>query len=943
MGLSGIFHHTLVILCSIILLSSGQVKSEPMKNSSVFFPPQYSKLLQKNIQNNPWVNEFKNKCVEAAGPWMPLSDDELWNAGFGPDISRSWMVWSDGWCPACHEPVKMYAWIIDPFQHPWKVECPHCKEFFPKNDFYSYYTSGMNEHGIFDPSLADRSLLFNEEHPTPSDSLYKFGVDDGEGFVMGGKRWRFIGAYLIYGQWKKLIVQGVYNLAQAYAVTGDRQYAHKAAILLDRIADLYPDFSFGTQGFSYEKQDSLKQAGYVSVWHDACMETRALALAYDQIFDAIKDDAELVAFLSQKAKTYKLDNPKTSFELVQKNIETRLFKDVINHRYKIESNFPQTDLTLVTLTTIMEWPQNKDQVMQVLDNMFNKVSAVDGVSGEKGLAGYATIAPRTIAGALSIFSRLDSTLLETLLKRHPNLYKTFRFHVDTWVNEEYYPRVGDTGRFGQKTETYMGAAFNKISVNNFRDFYFTSDFTLFKKLYEITKDPVYMQLIYKANNFSVKGLPYDVFATDTTAFQQAVTKAVMKYGTKVNTKSINMQEWCLAILKSGIGDDTRAVWLDYDNGGNHCHADAMNIGLIAKGLDIMPGFGYPPVQFGGWHTPEAKWYRKTASHNTVVVDQKDQMIDIGGDETDPMSVLLNPLKRHRAGKSTLWAIGKTAQAVRATGKNISEEENTQQYERTVMLVDISDKDSYVFDTFRVVGGTDHAKFVHGFLGELETPRLKLQPCEIYNEQTLMKDFKIDPTPPAAWQATWKFDDYYHYLKNDADIRLQYTDLTHNASASTANTWIAFGFDGKEDWIKSLMIRRKSSSQPLSSCFVSVMEPLNTVSNIKTISRLPIGTKKNKLYNDMNVAVKIELKNNLTDYIIAMDVENPKHELPDFNQQNYVFLKELGLETDAELCWLRKDEKGLKSLLIANGSFLKADDFNIDLKEKQEIFELEIRP
>lgn len=136
----------------------------------------------------------------------------------------------------------MYNWEMAPLQRPWKVRCPHCKTLFPTNDFGAFYRSGLDEKGVFDPKRADRSLLFNQEHSDPNDPLHRFGVDDGEGYVEGDKRWRFIGAYLIYGQWKQGILDGIRALADAYTVTGDQRYAHKAAVLLDRVADLYPTF-----------------------------------------------------------------------------------------------------------------------------------------------------------------------------------------------------------------------------------------------------------------------------------------------------------------------------------------------------------------------------------------------------------------------------------------------------------------------------------------------------------------------------------------------------------------------------------------------------------------------------------------------------------------------------------------------------------------------------
>jgi hypothetical protein len=186
--------------------------------------------------------------VAAAKAWLAFSDEQLWEMMFGNTIKRSWMVWSNGYCPACKQSVPMYNWVMEPFQYPWKVRCPHCSERFPKNDFEKFYRSGLDANHVFDPQRADRSLLFNTEHPNPNDPLYIFGVDDGEGYVADGHRWRFIGAYLIFGHWKQLIQGGIVRLSAAYAVTGDTAYSHRAGVLLDRVADLYPAHDFGQTG-----------------------------------------------------------------------------------------------------------------------------------------------------------------------------------------------------------------------------------------------------------------------------------------------------------------------------------------------------------------------------------------------------------------------------------------------------------------------------------------------------------------------------------------------------------------------------------------------------------------------------------------------------------------------------------------------------------------------
>jgi hypothetical protein len=282
----------LLIACAIPCASAQSDSPLAKRPMSVFYPTPLVTIARENTRRYPWAARARDRIVAAARPWKRRSDAALWELMFGPGIKRSWMVWSDGHCPSCRKSVTMYQWEVAALKKPWKVGCPHCREFFPKNDFYRYYESGRDASGLFDPARADRALLVNAEHPDPKDPLHRFGVDDGEGYVEGEKRWRFIGAYLIYGQWKQAVLGGIRSLAAAYVVTGERLYAHKAAVLLDRVADLYPLFDFGKQGVMYE---GPPRAGYVSTWHDACEETRELALAYDKIREGIEGESNHLA------------------------------------------------------------------------------------------------------------------------------------------------------------------------------------------------------------------------------------------------------------------------------------------------------------------------------------------------------------------------------------------------------------------------------------------------------------------------------------------------------------------------------------------------------------------------------------------------------------------------------------------------------------------------
>lgn len=880
------------------------------KEASVFYPRRLIEISQANIRKYVWAAALQKQAIEAAQPWKAKSDEELWSLMFGPTIRRAWHVWSSGFCPACRNSVPMYNWQIDALKRPWKVRCPHCQELFPKNDFAAFYRSGLDEHGIFDPARADRSLLFNAEHPDPADPLHLFGVDDGEGYVEGDHRWRFIGAYLIYGQWKQAVLGGIQALSWAYLLIGDRAYAHKAGILLDRVADLYPSFDFRTQGVMYEGPAA---AGYVSTWHDACEETRELALAYDRVFMGLREDTELVAFLSRQAEKYGLSPPKNSWADVQRHIEEGLLRDPINNPGKIVSNYPRQTLALIVLRAVLDEPGYREEIGKMTDEMLRQATAVDGVTGEKGLAGYSSYVIQGLAQFLAEWERSRPGFLAEILQRYPQLHQTYRFHIDTWCLQQYYPLSGDTGSFARKIDRYVGVAFHTASPLD------PSMFTFLWRLYELTGDAAFVQALYHANGESVEGLPHDLFLEDPESLQQKVAEVIAREGTVPQLGSVNKQQWRLAILRSGQGPHARAVWLDYDAGGGHGHADGMNLGLFAYGLDLLPDFGYPPVQYGGWAGPKFSWYVITPSHNTVVVDGQSQ----------PAA----------AGRTTLWTTGQAFQVLRASGPELI---GGSQFERTVALVDLSERDFYVVDLFRVVGGKDHAKFLHSHFGQIETAGLSLQPAEEYGHGALMRNFQGDRQAQPGWSVDWKIEDRYGYLPPGSDVHLRYTDLTKQAEAYIAEAWVSIGgFTGTEEaWIPRILVRRQAEAAPLASTFVGVIEPYEKTSSLGLVRRLPLETSQGVAYSDANVAVEVQLQDGRRDLFVAADVENPLGLTPALADQKVLVQPDWAVKLEGEACFVRQDVAGrIQRLALCRGRFLQVGEVEVALKTDVDCIEV----
>lgn len=1091
----------------------------------MLFPKNVLTRFRSHLETEPWAHLAQQHVLESARSWLEAPDETLWGLMFGPTITRSWDVWSNGHCPSCRQDVPLYNWIIDAWKTPWKVTCPHCHKAFPTNDFSAFYRSGLDAHFLFEPARADRSLLFNAEHPDASDPLRSFGVDDGEGFVQGNDRWRFIGAYLVYGQWKQMVLGGIGNLAAAYLLTGDPAAARKAAILLNRVADLYPSFDFKTQAWV---EEVVRCDGYVSTWHDACEETREMALAYDAVRPGILADPSLAGFLDAMARRYHLPCPKDSPAAVCRNIENGIFRDALKNPHKIYSNYPRREIALSILQLVLGAEDALDEVHRVLDAVLEKAIAVDGVTGEKGLSGYSAYVIQGLAVFLAQMERLQPGCLAELLRRHPKLRQTYRFHIDTWCLQKYYPLSGDCGWFAARTEDYAGVPLPRYRPDDVAG---VTRYTVLQpslhgflgKLHEITGDPAYAQVLFHANGGRVEGLPYDLFAGDPAEFRRRVGEIIAAHGPEIRLGNVVKDEWHLAILRAGRGEQARAIWLDWDIAGNHGHIDAMNVGLFARGLDLMPDYGYPPLQFERCDGRQALWYRHPAAHNTVVIDGQlpsrnfysytaiggqctlwasgrslsavrasaretlltghlSQVADFAGEGHDRIGLYLlsrsrvrrvevftrapgsapgepagwklqfrddfdranlgpdwkilegdwkpeggvligsgillctrrfpgpqklvfeastdeNPprdlsafLSASEAGLargvffgfgsndnscSKLLLLGREAARTRATAtsgrwhtitcehdgglirhtvdgqviqafRNVPEEVRKSfeeaasgwQYERTLVQVDVSDADSYYFDVFRVVGGSDHAKFMHSHFGQIQTHGLALASSEDYGYGTLMRNFRSDPSPRPGWSVDWRIDDRYGYVAPGLDIHLRYTDLTSGASASVCEGWVSPGIFNQTEqaWIPRLMVRRQSAASPLVSTFVGLIEPYEGRPLILSSRRLALRTPQGKPCHDGDAAIEVILADGRRDLLIALDVEDPLGLSPR-GKDVVVHQKDWRVRIDGELAHVRLAPCGnIESLALCRGDTLLVADAGLELKDRQNLIE-----
>jgi len=916
----------------------------PAKTESTFFGSDVIAVVQKNIEENRWVASKVSEIVDAAKFWKERTYDELWEYMYSSTLDRAWFCTTEaGTCPDCGATVGGHGWVIDPAVL-FKMACPNCGSLFPKNDFEAYYESGLDEHRIFREELADKTLLVNSE-----DGSKNF-VDDGHGVVINGIRYRFIEKYLLNGLFMINVRTGIECLANAYIITGDVDYARRAAILLDRLADLYPDFDFMKQGTIYEGQASAD--GSVGYWDETNDTINRLATAYDKIFEGMAGDTELVNFLNQKAIQYKLDNKKETIADIRKNIENGIFIHTLNKPGLVHRNFPMQEVVLTIVKAVLNYDYFTSEAVDsdtyngtskggtFDDGIYESVKyvidnglGVDGWTGEKSITGYGA---KTVASSWQLIARIaekDANLIPSLIIDKPKFLEGINMYINLWANETYFPNNGDSGdTFGLQNYLpiydFVGENFGEPSI-----------IELLCTVYDVTKEAKYLQLAGKCANYALGSgsnnkLPGNILTPDLKTKSSEYSKILKALPSSyIEQESTNYEEWHIATIVTGEGAKKRYIMLDYDSGGGHGHFEAMNTYIYYKKADILPDYGYPPIAYdNGWNNKYIYWYRHPLSHNTVTVDGK----------KDPQVKLIKGngvVKQY--GSITLWGIGEAFKTMGATTGNFLD----YQYDRSLTMIDIDDSDSYILDIFRVSGSGEHVKSLHSAEGALTVNGLTFADGgKINDSNVLMNNISTATGVSKNWNATFN---YKNLKAGDITyphtVITKYTDLSNGLTSVIKGDAVAFK-DGqsvaKEFAVPQLLLVNANGSF---TNFVGVFEPHTKEAGAKVASITRLESELTDLSGvaatDRDVAVSVVLLSGTTDLYVSID----KTKYNETETKNGVKIASLGFETDAENAFVRKDKDGnIVYISIVNGSYVKLGEKEFKVNETTAFAEIKVQ-
>ncbi|MFC1890232.1 heparinase II/III family protein [Thermodesulfobacteriota bacterium] len=211
------------------------------------------------------------------------------------------------------------------------------------------------------------------------------------------------------------------------------------------------------------------------------------------------------------------------------------------------------------------------------------------------------------------------------------------------------------------------------------------------------------------------------------------------YGERTTTFPMALFDYGHAVMGSGTGADQFQAHLHFSGTHGHDHLDCLNIVLWDFDREMFSETDYYGVE------STRDWNEKTAAHNTVVVNEEDQLdrftddFGLGPDDDIPWVPNwphreFNSDTRHK-GDLLLWEQfdNDEIQVVEVEGSRSYLETDT--YRRLVVAVKFSGDDYYLVDIFRVrernafgcmmKGMTTYDWMLHGNLGEDYTIQISL--------------------------------------------------------------------------------------------------------------------------------------------------------------------------------------------------------------------------
>lgn len=829
----------------------------PLKMARGLFTDAEISTAHANIAHYPAARKVADGIIKKASIWLDWSDEALSLLVTPANVPRAFDVSAGGGCPHCGKEIYKfgtYPWKVD-LKKPFKLTCPVDGTVYPSNDYEAFYKSGFHDKRSWDTAY----------------------VDDGWGWTssQGEKFWWV--AHYNHQVWKQSLGPGVQNLGRAYLLTGDKRYAHKAAVLLHRMAQVYPRMEHEKQS-RYGTMEAARGQRYSGKVLNHIWETKLvkqMAESYDAIWETLDSNRELQRMSGKSGPQ------------LRSYIEANLLEDAIDAYFsgRVRGNFGMHQSALVHLMLARQFGERD----KWLDDLMNRTGNPLGVTGlnfalynlvSRDGVPYET-APGYNFGWVGNLSEMAGLLQKSNLDlfQLPRMARLYGAPLDLVNIGRFTPDLGDSGNIygglvGQSADVYQTA---------YR-IYGDERYARFLARFKATGDSGF-------GSFNSLFLPPVTAATDTLPPQRA--RLLDGYG--------------MGILNNR--EDSVSASLYYGYNGGHGHADRLHFQLFAAKQSLLPDLGYPDAA-NVYEAGRFTWSRNTIAHNTVTVDAAQQSKNVPG-------------------TVHLFADSPFARVLDVDANGTYPQCSL--YRRNLMMVDAGENRSYYLDIFDIAGGAQHDYSLHGPPGTFETlgggkwgaPALGT----LAGENVALGDIYDDPKLRQKGKTTdfsgYKGSGFQHLfnvqrLQSGSDWMAQWTHEKNPQAQLRVRVLAQPGQEIiladarvsplKPVEVKYLIARRQAAdgAKNLSSRFVSVIEPFEKEAFLASAQIWPLD-------GGDGLAVAVRRSDGQTDVVVRDASGSAKT------------LRRYGLATDAQSAVVTLNGAGRATrVFFAGGTYLEAD-------------------
>ncbi len=536
------------------------------------------------------------------------------------------------------------------------------------------------------------------KHPQSGSEITIRDTGDGwlapAGFPAPGRRYYFVAAYryFLIGKLFGSVYEGdggsryqggpaALQLALAYAISGDARYAHKAAVLLNRLAELYRTYDGCIEG------PSQRQDGYIGQTFER-FTVQQLCLAVDLIWDEVAKDGELHAFFAGKGGTDYAGDGQVSGADFTYNLQRNLLGFFYEYLHRLmpymDGDFVMYEMT--ALAAVARVLGNADILAEALDSdlglgvLLRNSWFRDGrfIYDSTGYNVGNAQTPLLIAEWLHGMSAPPRYPSALDLYHDPAYRMSMLFAFLRAVDcDGRPPQIGDCGG-------------SRAPVLRSLPPYDTNEERAFLRLPE--QRPFYGSRLLAASGGDLEA--FRAGRADWWLLFHAEETPSLAAGAAAGTVSAShlFDDSGIAILRGGRRPaDRQHVCLTFSKGSyGHGHGDKLALNLIRYGYDLTADLGYPTtwtdLKYQGWET-------HTASHCTVMLDGSAQTGNV-------------------CGRLHLYACSAPADVVEASAEDAYP--GASLYRRTSALVRNGQGEVlYTADIFRTAGTASRDYLFHG--------------------------------------------------------------------------------------------------------------------------------------------------------------------------------------------------------------------------------------